>query len=1106
MKFVLPVWIFTISVLLVCILIPASANGLPAALELLKIDPNPVATGAEFTVVVRLTNPRSTPVLVNVYASTDNPFTHEVFQFTPGQSRILELGGTFSTAGHHAVHVTALLQNGGGQTEPIGYALGSVNVYAASAPPARPKFIDIGPDEIALPDTEPTRSGVVGALVGSQAELFAIPKTGGVWRSVNGAPWTHLTNSPPRAFSIAIAPGTTHLAVGEREDDNPNPSLGRSGLWESIDSGDTWYYTYDPSPLATNQRVPSVAFSNTTATLFIATGIGVARRPKSPIATKPFSEPITYGYRNANDPNCGASNSTTQLGAITAIVTSETRVWARTASEIFYSDDDGKTFSCWTFPLVVNLPGDPNMQADFNNVSKGTTDNQSLAAFDDQAYVIFKPSVLPSDARSTTDARCNPADPKDYDPSVTECQLNNATALLVYHPPTNDYLAQYTLDNDGRGLGGRRFVRAYSIDPSKCPALTNRAIGLGRQVFIGHAQSVEQALSVDSSGRLVLDDFVGTKGAGSSTFFLDANGNIVNRPSPLNWNQAIHADVWDFLLPSDFCPTAKSSVYMGNDGGVYQGTPSDASSRIFTMTWITHSEGLHIQTSQMLAIAESPSTGPQTPNLPQFFLGYPTQDNDSWWRTANGTWLFETNQGDSNYIAGDIALQQAVTWRQLQAGKGTFFNGSVETPITLNRDTLGVNQPLDGSGVVEAVQTLESDPPPSSLDMVMLAQLPLPDSSGQPVPDPPGGTGTGRRMALIRNENFSAAADGPENSFSGWHIVNDDIPTGAARLWLSGGHGNTQFFLYTDATNSLCPSGLQWLTFSRLGIFGKPRWACLIQNLLDQGGVAQGPNFGAGRQQGPAFVDPFDPGIFVVAVQGINSSNTIQISVDGGGSFCQLPVLTALVTESGRYALVGEYNPDLVFEAASGRFHGFPLSVPSHIAFNRRNPSQMLVASPYTGLYLGTVAKNPTGTPGCNESWQDLTPYLPSSRSYISASGFIQNAAFVSTEGRGAYEISNLAAAQPASFFDPVSSTSVGGEFATLHQGNGNPLPWGAVLVNARNVASPGVPITAEIRADGSGGLFLPNRVTPGLYILDLKFLGDGAITPSTVKFELIVN
>jgi hypothetical protein len=75
-----------------------------------------------------------------------------------------------------------------------------------------------------------------------------------------------------------------------------------------------------------------------------------------------------------------------------------------------------------------------------------------------------------------------------------------------------------------------------------------------------------------------------------------------------------------------------------------------------------------------------------------------------------------------------------------------------------------------------------------------------------------------------------------------------------------------------------------------------------------------------------------------------------------------------------------------------------------------------------------------------------------------------------------------------------------------LHQGNGNPVPWGAVLVNARNVASPGVPITAEIRADGSGGLFLPNRITPGLYILDLKFLGDGAITPSTVKFELIVN
>src|SRR5258707_12915552 len=97
--------------------------------------------------------------------------------------------------------------------------------------------------------------------------------------------------------------------------------------------------------------------------------------------------------------------------------------------------------------------------------------------------------------------------------------------------------------------------------------------------------------------------------------------------------------------------------------------------------------------------------------------------------------------------------------------------------------------------------------------MVMLVQLPLPastgnKSSGNPVPDPPGGSGTGQRMALIRNTNFSAAPNGPAISFSGWQIVNDNIPTGARRLWLSGGHAATPIFFFTDRPHSTCPNGL----------------------------------------------------------------------------------------------------------------------------------------------------------------------------------------------------------------------------------------------------------------------------------------------------------
>src|SRR5258706_3723658 len=492
-------------------------------IELLKLDPNPVATNQRFAIVYRITNLRNTALVVSVDAKTDEPAQSNTFTVAPGETKVGELSGVFKVSGTHDVNAIATWQTDQMILDPTGIEkkfvfkkLGedtkSIVVYATDGPPTRPQFVDLGPNQPNEENGGVTRSGVVGAIAGSQDRLFAIPKTAGVWQSVNGGPWSHLTNSPPRAFSIAIQPDdTSHIAVGEREDDNPDPRLGRSGLWEAIDFGKNWTYTYDPSPLATNQRIPALAFSNTTSTLFIATSSGVARRPRSQTAN-PYSEPFTYGYRKASDSDCGATNSTTALGAITAMVVSETRVWARTASELFYSDDDGNTWDCWPFPAfptrLVNLPGDSKMQADFQN------DSQSLGAFDDQAYVIFKTSVPQSDPRSTADSRCNPSDAKNYVAGFNQCQSNNVTPLLIFRPATKDYLTQYTLDNDGTGAGGRRFVKTFSINPSKCGTLASHEIGQGRQVFVGHAQSVEQALSADSAGRLLLDQYVGTSGAG----------------------------------------------------------------------------------------------------------------------------------------------------------------------------------------------------------------------------------------------------------------------------------------------------------------------------------------------------------------------------------------------------------------------------------------------------------------------------------------------------------------------------------------------------------------------------------------------------------------
>jgi hypothetical protein len=1062
----------------------------------LAIDPTPVATNAPFAIVFKLTNPRPSAVTVRITTSVQNYlWKQQAFRLNAGQTSVLEMRGAYSTPGNQILQATAALVIGATVTQTIGTREIGVRVYSAATAPKRPILFNPGPTQADQNDsiTAPSPSGVVGTLTGSTNALFAVPKTGGVWRSLGGSAWLPLSNSPPRAFSLAVAPDETHIAVGEREDDVSDSRLGRSGLWESLDSGNTWTYTYDPSTVGSNQAIPAVAFSKVTSTLFMATSSGVARREVSPNTTKPFSQPVTLGVRKMADTDCHASNSTSDLGPVTAVITSETRAWARSTTELFFSDDDGKSWNCWTFPSTVDLPGQPNMQADFNNISATlVTDNANLAAFDDMAFIIFKP----------------------VGPGAT-----NVTTLIKFDPATKQAIAQFTLDGDGRGKGGHRFVKAISIEARACSALSSQSIGLGRQVFVGTGQSVEQAISTDAAGRLVWDQVVGSSVAGPSTFTIDANGEVVARnccdptttdcskpglpaTCPASNTYGIHPDIWDFALPSDFCPPGKSSAYIANDGGVYQGIGSGSNIKISAMSWKLHSNDLHVQTAQSLGFAEAPPIQPGSSSL-SYHLGYPTQDNDSWWRTNDGTWYPDSSQGDSNFIAADVGLDQAITWRTLEIA--SFYNPpSPVQSFVLNRDTQSVPQPLDGASVIQAVQTKVGDAQPSSLDMVMLVHLPLPDAKGNPVKDPPGGNGSGPRMALIRNSSFSTSFDGPANSFANWITVNDDIPAGAKRLWVSGGHQDTVFFLYTDSSNTSCPAGLTRLTFSIA--LHRSIWECLVKNLLDDqvsGDVV--------RQQGPAFVDPFDPQKIVVVTRGANPApNALQITLDGGSHFCPLPALTALVTESGRYAIVGSYDPGLFsgpFLNASSRFHGFPLAVPSHISFNRHNGAYLLVASPFTGLYLGTVSANTARAGGCLESWQDLSPYLPSSRAYISGTGFVGDTALVTTEGRGAYAIYNQSTAQPASYFETNATVSAGAGFATLREANGAAIPWGSVAIAGRNLASQQpAPYGTLFRSDQTGRLTLPANYVPGQYVMDLRFEGNGTIAPSETKFLLTVQ
>ena len=1110
------------------VLVVAASSATAGPVRVLKLDPALVGQGQPFSIVYQIDNPRNTPLVVSVDAKTDLPGAPQRFTLAPNESRIGEVAGVFNTAGNRPVTVivqyqtdqTILVRKGPTDIQKVyvfkelGRDAKSLRVYSTSTPPRRPQFVDLSPNQ---EDTDngggDARSGVVGAIVdsrlGTQHALFAIPKTAGVWRSVNGSPWTFLPGSPPRAFSIAVNPGNPqHIVVGERDDDASDPLLGRSGLWESFDFGNTWLFTYDPAfhmaPGIRAQRIAAAAFGQSTGTLFIATNRGVARRVRSQTTT-PYSEPFSYGVRKQSDTDCHATSASDDLGSVSALIASETKVWARSERELFYSDDDGRTWSCWTFPAAVELPGSANVPANFSSDAIGANDRQVLAAFDDQAFVIFQPTITVSntDPRSVLDPRCNPPDKDSYDSTVTTCQFTSVTGMLIFYPTDKRSLAQFTPDGDGRGLNGRRFVKAYSIPAAACPALAARTVGAGRQVFVGHGQSVQQALSVDSAGRLVFDSPVGTPFWGpvlsfDRTFFLDASGQIVINPVDVrpDFKKPIHPDIWDFLLPNGYCPPGQSTALIATDGGIHQGAANSTTGRLSEMTWTPRNDGLHVATAQDVVATLSTTVPPPVLNGPPVIqaqhVAFPTQDNNAWFRKTDGQWI-SGGAGDMNFITGNVAPSGTLlSWRSPKNASYVMTDGGF-TAVTLNN-----NAPVDGPTAIQAVQSLAGEPlPNNSLDLVMLVQLPLLDKDGNPFADPPGGSATGSRRALIRNSNFESKPDGPANKFDGWKVVVDPLPQGATRLWTAGGHSKTQYFVFTDASNAACPNGVQQWALSPAGPGGGRAvfaWRCRIANLVDPGGAVHGP----------AFINPFNPKTMLVT-----TGAALRMTLDAGQSFCDLPALTALITESGRYSLRGDFGPHDTFNVVASRFHGNSFSVPSQVSFHRfSTPGQadaIVVSSPYTGVYAGDVTQVSPGV--CREEWRDLTPALPTAHAYISGVARVGDAAIMSSEGRGIFAVTPIRAALEASYFTTMSSAMPGDPFALLHRSSGLPLPWGSVRVTFTDALTGRRHISdIRIRTDQGGRLFVPRSTIAGSYVVDIAFIGDGAAATAAAKFRLEVR
>ena len=217
-----------------------------------------------------------------------------------------------------------------------------------------------------------------------------------------------------------------------------------------------------------------------------------------------------------------------------------------------------------------------------------------------------------------------------------------------------------------------------------------------------------------------------------------------------------------------------------------------------------------------------------------------------------------------------------------------------------------------------------------------------------------------------------------------------------------------------------------------------------------------------------------------------------------------------MATESGRYAMTGVFGPDPAFTEAGSRFHGYPFSVPSDIGFYRHGPQNIVVASPYTGLYAGRLPGTGPNRQNCasagfvEPTWKDLSPFMPSGSAYVSSVSYIGGSAVVFTAGRGVYAIANIRAALPATYFSTASQVQSSGAIASPRHANGTPLPWGRVHMKVMEAASRNIVVNKVIvRTGTSGEVLVPTMLQPGDYIADLQFLGDGSSEPSRTKFRL---
>jgi hypothetical protein len=605
---------------------------------------------------------------------------------------------------------------------------------------------DVGPD---LPDptsqSRPSPSGLTLALAGDATRLYAVSLNAGVWRSVAGAPWVQLINSPARAYSIAVERNvSSHVVVGERNGDNADFNTNSSALWESFDGGDTWNHVLDPRSLGCqSQAIPALLF-NERATLFVATELGVARR-------------------RASDNSFTLLSDTSGKGFVTALSLSAIgggrRVWARTATSIMYSDTDGESWTTVQIPAIVDK---------FGTTGASPGDQQSLAGFGTSAVVLFMPDEA-------------------TDPVLLNSTGNQNT--MLYFDAAKDKWSAVVVPNtgNGTGLGGRRNVKSYvyewimylpNLGPIVIP-VTLLYFVAGQQIFSGQVNSggtidwtmiADTSWDKDLSKPMHADIWDVHRGGLFEAVWACGDGGVYRQNLTKNtW------DMWNQGLHTHHIHTVEII------GGDFKNRPQIAYTTSDNDQWVRNG---------------TPWSGPSAA-----WQGWAALGDSNWSKSDPRA------PGIALIVRHREAALMTTFGASPPAGAGFVdHEGIVLDHYKRDKnDTLPTSY-ADGPSAFHVIQTRNGDQPQPLLDAIMLVDLPFTTWNGTdnvPVnPNvPTGQPSAGGNPVLVRNLQFGAGPNADTSQLANWSIEANDLPAGTIKFWVSGTHANPVYYLLVRDPN-----------------------------------------------------------------------------------------------------------------------------------------------------------------------------------------------------------------------------------------------------------------------------------------------------------------